>query len=322
MLKKLSFLPSSKFIFSLLFLIIIVAGISFGARYKQKKQARDILTAAEIRINNANVLVDDTDNDGLLDWEEALWGLNPIDADTDGDGITDKEEVDAYKSRLGNTPVSLDAGQTTGSLSLEDLQNLTQSDVLARQVYATLAIAESNGEVPDQAKADISQAIQQQVQQPLITESLGIDSLIVVPTNEANFVAYTQKITPLLAELPLNATTIASFITTLEKQGDMSVYRPIADEYRKMHETAKALPTPQNAVAVHLSFVNVTENLARAFEILTNPDADPILTFQAFLQLETLLENFDASIRDFGTYFQRSAESYKTSQQSAGAVVQ
>jgi len=35
----------------------------------------------------------DADNDGLLDFEEALWGTDPQDTDTDNDGTKDGEEV-------------------------------------------------------------------------------------------------------------------------------------------------------------------------------------------------------------------------------------
>lgn len=36
----------------------------------------------------------DSDNDGLADWEEELWGTDPNVADTDGDGTPDGEELD------------------------------------------------------------------------------------------------------------------------------------------------------------------------------------------------------------------------------------
>lgn len=40
----------------------------------------------------------DTDQDGLLDSEEALAGTNPLKADTDGDCLSDTEEIRTYKT--------------------------------------------------------------------------------------------------------------------------------------------------------------------------------------------------------------------------------
>jgi hypothetical protein len=39
------------------------------------------------------VIEKDSDNDGLRDWEESLWGSDPNNADTDGDGTTDGDEI-------------------------------------------------------------------------------------------------------------------------------------------------------------------------------------------------------------------------------------
>ena len=47
---------------------------------------------------NDNIIMLDTDGDGLTDAEEAILGTNPLKIDTDGDGLTDYEEVMIYKT--------------------------------------------------------------------------------------------------------------------------------------------------------------------------------------------------------------------------------
>ena len=49
-------------------------------------------------VNSKNILesevyLKDSDNDGVYDWEEALFGTDPHNPDTDGDGISDSEEI-------------------------------------------------------------------------------------------------------------------------------------------------------------------------------------------------------------------------------------
>jgi len=39
------------------------------------------------------ILVPDSDNDGLKDGEEYIYGTNPTSPDTDRDGLSDKEEI-------------------------------------------------------------------------------------------------------------------------------------------------------------------------------------------------------------------------------------
>ena len=43
-------------------------------------------------------LIVDSDNDGLSDYQEALYGTNKFKVDTDGDGLTDYEEVKVYQT--------------------------------------------------------------------------------------------------------------------------------------------------------------------------------------------------------------------------------
>jgi len=50
------------------------------------------------RTVTSNPLLDDTDGDGLSDWEENLRATDPANADTDGDGLGDHEEVYVYFS--------------------------------------------------------------------------------------------------------------------------------------------------------------------------------------------------------------------------------
>lgn len=59
-----------------------------------------------LQINNnpekiaAQTVAQDSDGDGLKDWEEILLGTDPQNPDTDGDGTNDKEEIDQSRDPL------------------------------------------------------------------------------------------------------------------------------------------------------------------------------------------------------------------------------
>ena len=52
------------------------------------------LVATVYHLINADVV--DTDNDGLSDNLESLYGTNPYNSDTDGDGENDRDDNDTY----------------------------------------------------------------------------------------------------------------------------------------------------------------------------------------------------------------------------------
>lgn len=83
-----SILPSKKILGLAGVLIAILVVIFVIDSISQKNNPRNALVAqlsAEQKI--------DSDNDGLQDWEEHLWGTDPYDPDTDGDGTRDGDEV-------------------------------------------------------------------------------------------------------------------------------------------------------------------------------------------------------------------------------------
>ena len=134
-----SYLPSKKFI-AIVFLLALSAGALFylGKFVKLKPDLKTSLKnivnqgfVSELAKRTENL---DSDNDGLKDWEEALWKTDPNKKDTDGDGFSDKNEVDggfdpadpASNSRTGkkiqkvNYPVTADniePGNLTQSLA-------------------------------------------------------------------------------------------------------------------------------------------------------------------------------------------------------------
>ena len=69
----------------------------------------------------------DTDGDGLLDWEEGLWGTSPDKKDTNDDGVPDNTEIAKLKTELRQN--------TGGDVSvIQNEENLTQTDKFSRSI--------------------------------------------------------------------------------------------------------------------------------------------------------------------------------------------
>jgi hypothetical protein len=57
----------------------------------------------------------DTDQDGLKDWEEVLWGTDPSKADSDGDGVGDKEFVSKQQETISARPTTKENSTETST---------------------------------------------------------------------------------------------------------------------------------------------------------------------------------------------------------------
>lgn len=313
----LSWLPSWKFVVALIILVVIVVGSILIPYLLKKKNTHDNLVT-DITATPQKNINDDTDGDGLLDWEEKLWGLNPANPDTNGNGVSDKDEVDQYRHEK-----SVIDNRLNIELSLEDIKSLTKSDILTQQIYATLAATEQGGTVPDEAKAQISDVIALQIQQPLLEKNITEADIYQIDSNIETFGVYADNIGELMEQLPLTPSVLSAFITSLDKQEDMTPYQYVAQTYEKLFVESQKMDVPYGALDVHLNFVNTLGNLSQAFQILTKEDSDPVKTFQAFLQLESLLRAYDDAIQNITTYIERKADSYGIiTQQEQNNVIQ
>jgi len=103
MLEKLQSYPYWRSGSIVVFILIIVGGMGVRQLYVSSQQGRQNQENASIAntqlIGNQNDR--DTDEDGLSDWKEILYGTDSLDTDTDKDGTGDGEEV-----RLGRDPLT------------------------------------------------------------------------------------------------------------------------------------------------------------------------------------------------------------------------
>ena len=117
-------------------------GSVLGSEHRKEQVSKFL---AHLRIGKVTDLAlayteQDTDEDGLKDWEESLWGTDVKNPDTDGDGTSDGDEVavkrnptiagpdDAYvENRRGGSE-----GEATST------EELSQTALLTREYFATI----------------------------------------------------------------------------------------------------------------------------------------------------------------------------------------
>jgi len=77
----------------------------------------------------------DSDNDGLADWEELLWSTDQALADTDGDGVSDGEEVAVGTNPLDPTPPEEFEESESGD-TLSAPRPDTSTDIIGKELFS------------------------------------------------------------------------------------------------------------------------------------------------------------------------------------------
>ena len=181
------YLPSKKFFIVVLSLALLTGGI-FEYQTWQKKAAADRQKQALAKINdyavkNANV---DTDGDGLMDWEEAIYHTDPKNRDTDGDGTSDGEEVAERRDPLvpGPNDYVRAMGDTGQSVTVSE-KDLTETEKMMRTML-TAIIDSSNPTDPNyenQVTQGISNTISAKAKEIPVTYTLS-QIKIITETND------------------------------------------------------------------------------------------------------------------------------------------
>ncbi|OGD69584.1 hypothetical protein A3I18_02095 [Candidatus Campbellbacteria bacterium RIFCSPLOWO2_02_FULL_35_11] len=129
-----TWLPSRKLVLSFGALAIVLVG---GFLLSKDKPFGEITFLTENKKENLLVSKEvkgysekDTDGDGLMDWEEALWKTDINKVDTDGDGTSDNDEVLARRDPAISGP-----GDILPEKTEQTTEELTQTDILARNFF-------------------------------------------------------------------------------------------------------------------------------------------------------------------------------------------
>lgn len=135
----------------------------------KQKAKQPIPTSPEV----AAVIDRDTDGDGVMDWQEILFRLDPEKKDSDGDGVDDKAQFEGIRN-LAQDPNQID--QKLAAATDEDKIALLISDKIGKAILAGKTEAEIQGEA--------ALVIQEYIQAQIPAEG-SIELKTVDPTDEA-----------------------------------------------------------------------------------------------------------------------------------------
>jgi hypothetical protein len=236
----------------------------------------------------------DTDNDGLEDWEETLWGTNPFLEDTDNDGISDLIEVTKQ--------------QEATSRELDEIgfpaeeEDLNDTDIIARQLYiAATSIPEGEG-LPPASVELLSEIVAEQVLDSIPQETTLLDDLHVVIDTPTTRSDYLQPLYELLSAYILEQSEVATlntFILSLESPQSITRISAHKNEQERFIQGLQIMTIPQPYADIHLSLINATENYRDILLALVNTGNNPLTAYGAIYQYQNAVENIWNTYKEF-----------------------
>ena len=299
MVKK--FLPSKKFLLMMgigLGGIIVIFLIFFFLNKKEFFNAKS--SPLEIDHQTVNGLLQtDSDNDGVPDWEESLWGTdihNPVSFD----GIPDATYV-ANKKKILN--ISSD----------DDNATVTETDKFAREFFAAFTAMKATGKVDNANINNFSSALGQKVTSGALVDEYSLSDVkedaVNTISNQKKYYSAIQKLfdkykaAGLGDELVIiggqlsdtsNSTTDSSGTdstnTTLQNSGygpvDSNKLLVIAQAYQDFAKDLMLLAVPTSLKEIHLQIANAANNTGLSVANMTKVTSDPIVGLSGLSQYQ------------------------------------
>lgn len=267
------YLPSKKFI-ALLLIIVIFIALFFAIRgiislFKSKKTTN----GEPIQMTVGSLIQKDGNNNGIADWEEYLWGLNP-----NKNGQENKEFILSKKEILANS----------GDLALfDDSKAITENEILSREFFATVVSLQQTGELNQDTINSISEAVGQRIEAVPIPDIYTQDMLIIkqdsLEENTNYAIAFIDLAVKYASEDVGSELTLIS--QGLGNNDPQALYaaKTVASAYRAFGQELIKTPVPYSMSPVNLSLANNYEKTALSIEGLTQILSDPIVGMRAII---------------------------------------
>lgn len=250
-----SFRPSKKFLIrgaiatGIVVMVLVVQTDWFRAIFNKEPLPK--LVAPQ---TVADLLGKDSNNNGIADWEEKLWGLDPTVLYTNG--VPNKAIIEQRKLALG--------------VNNADIAPENETDALARELI-TIATALGQAGQTNETLAAIATKMANSVEVNVANNYYGLKDLRTTMTSTASLHAYYNSFLKVTEKYDTNAPDIDLLIEGFES-GDMSRTPELLGTKKIYTDYAKALiniPVPVGIQYEHLEIANGLYAMGLSFEYLS-----------------------------------------------------
>jgi hypothetical protein len=270
--------PSPKVLAFLLIVVILTTATIVSSKFFNKANQKNENSSINLTIkNNLGTELDpqDTDGDGLPDWQEEIWGTDKNNPDTDGDGTTDGEEVNQNRNPLipGPDDKILNERDMTSQIIANSLKNSSTdpnsvTSILSKNLLLRLAQLEQAGQYSNETGDELAKnLVEQTYSEVQIPEKYPVNLFLTFNSKDKEKLEeYRNKLvdiqtTELLKLNPNSPDSVQETINTLKN---------IAFRF-------SVIGVPEELLSVHAKLTNNYYLAAEALINLKLSDKDPVL---------------------------------------------
>lgn len=298
--------------FASLFSVLLIASAYLLARSIESPPIAQAST--ETALLQA-IAAKDSDNDGLPDWEEVLYGTNANATDSFQLGMTDGEAVAkglVVPKAIADIPAAPSTAITVGTDGLPPPPAEGTLTAAFAQSFFTLYMeakqSVGGADLTDTQIRDIANKALSTLAASVApaTEYKKAADLSVSGSGAAALTMFSADAERLLRKNSNNATTTELVYLKNAQNGDTTAFAylsAIAKSYRDSAVGLSALSVPRELVAADLELVNALMRMSKIISDFTLVNADPLTAILALTQYPLVMQDLAKAFTDIGSVY-------------------
>lgn len=285
------YLPSPQFTKNVIVLFVLFAIIFTITKVIPMIRNRVAQNKLEKTLMVKDLVVQDQNKNGIQDWEEALWGLDPS-----KDGPSNREYILGKKKALNKD--TLPEGE------------LTEDDKMTREFFALIVSLQQSGNLNEASMKALAESISNKVSTEDINDIYTENMLRVEGTTPATLRTYHNNLQKVNSKYKNNyigeeLALIGQAIANNDGQA-LRIAILTADDYRAFGKDLMSIKNvPSSLVKLHLELANNYEKNAQAIEGMSVILDSPIGGINYFVKYKKYNDSLVSTIEKLTTFFKR-----------------
>jgi hypothetical protein len=273
---------------------------------KKTPEKSDVAVIIDSTVKKA--LAEDSDEDGLKDWEEGIRGTDPNKADTDGDGTDDGVEIQDGRDPLVLGPNDKENTNETEE-NLLPKKKPTATDLFSREILEKYLEAKKNGlEIDTSLEEQIANMVLNKDYEGEIT-FFDENNLVTSPNESPDFIrSYGNAIGTILTTPPVpNTPNEIEILKDIQINGltedHITNSKLLVERYNFMLSKLALVTTPKEAAASHVEIIRGIQVLRDTAEAIQTFENDPIGSLPKIARYEEGLGLLTTGTGNLKSYF-------------------
>lgn len=225
----------------------------------------------------------DTDGDGIVDWEEGLWGTDPNNKETTK-GTPDSVAINKLKAEQGIN--------ITNNTNTQTPEKLTQTEEFSREFFTTVATLNQNGQMDNATVEKLSQSLSEHIQNSEPRKVYTLAEMKIGASDSVQSVkTYDTALDSIHKKYPIKGTVPAILQKFMIDENNVDITAldeldPIILQTQNIINALVKTSVPKSFAPLHLDFINGLQRLLENTEDMKLYDTDVIVALSAISQYD------------------------------------